>query len=71
MNDQVTPSIEPRAASARFAATRALLQRGQHGFARIFVTLERRHRHAVETRDAHDFFDKIGFAFDVAAPTRR
>ena len=70
MNDQVTASTRPRAASARLALRVRILQRGQHGLARRVAARERSQRHAVDARDAHDLLDDIGLAFDVGAPGR-
>ena len=68
MNDQVTASTRPRAASARLALRVRTCGDGEHRLARRLAAVERRRGHAVDAGDAHDFLDDIGLAFDVGAP---
>ena len=70
MNDQVTASTSPRAASARFALrvrTCAAVSTGLRGASPRSNGVE---RHAVDTDDAHDLLDDVGLALDVRPPRR-
>jgi hypothetical protein len=49
-------------------AAGAELDRGQHRLAGVVAALERRHRHLVDTDDAHDFLDDVGLAVHIGAP---
>ena len=69
MNDQVTASRRPSAASARLATRVRFCSgvstgRGTPASSRG----QRRRRHAVEAGDAHDLLDDVGLAVDVGAP---
>src|SRR6185437_13900152 len=51
-------------------ASGALLDRRQHRLARILAALERRHRHLIDTDNAHDLLDDVSLALHVGAPGR-
>ena len=69
MNDHVTASTSPRAASKRRARRDAALALGQHGVrATPAHARQRRRGHAIETGNAHDLFHEIGGAVDVGPP---
>ena len=68
MNDQVTASTSPLAASARLAARVRLCRIGEHRTPGVGAALERRRRHALKAENADDFLDEVGLALDVAAP---
>ena len=71
MNDQVTASTRPRAASARLALRVRTCSGGEHRLARRLAAVERRRGHAVDADDAHDLLDDVGLALDVGPPRRR
>src|SRR4029079_9269182 len=48
---------------------RAVLNHGEHRFARMF-TGERRRRDAIDTDDAHDFLDDISAPVHIRTPRR-
>ena len=70
MNDQVTASTRPRAASARLALRVRICSGVSTGLRGEFAAIERRHRHAVDADDAHDLLDDVGLAVHVGAPGR-
>ena len=48
----------------------AVLDRREHGFARVVAARERRRRHLVDADDAHQFLDDVGAAMHVRPPRR-
>ena len=70
MNDQVTASTMPRAASARLARRVRSWIGVSTGLRGVLAALERRHRHLVDADDAHDLLDDVGLALHVGAPGR-
>ena len=70
MNDHVTASTMPRAASARLARRVRSWIVVRTGLRGVVATLERRHRHLVDADDAHDLLDDVGLAVHVGAPGR-
>ena len=70
MNDQVTASTMPRAASARLALRVRTWIGVSTGLRGASPRVERRRRHAVDADDAHDLLDDVGLALDVRPPRR-
>ena len=70
MNDQVTASTMPRAASARLARRVRSWIVVRTGLRGVVAALERRHRHLVDADDAHDLLDDVGLAVHIGAPGR-
>ena len=70
MNDQVTASIMPRAASARFAARVRICSAVRILRVDRVVAAERLRRDVVDAMDAHDLLDEIGLAVDIRPPGR-
>ena len=68
MNDHVTASTMPRAASARLARRVRSWIGVSTGLRGVVAALERRHRHLVDADDAHDLLDDVGLAVHVGAP---
>ena len=70
MNDQVTASTMPRAASARLALRVRICTAVRIGLRALRAAVERRRRHAVDADDAHHLFDDVGLAVHVRPPRR-
>ena len=70
MNDQVTASTMPRAASARLALRVRIWIGVSTGLRGAVAAVERRRRDAVDADDAHDLLDDVGLAVDVRPPRR-
>ena len=70
MNDQVTASLNPRAASARPCPVSPDLPGCQNLLPDRAGPRQRRQRHPVKPDDAHDLLNEIGLAFDVRTPAR-
>ena len=68
MNDQVTASTSPRAASARLALRVRTCNAVSTGLRGVRAAAERRRGDAVDADDAHDLLDHVGLAFDVGPP---
>ena len=68
MNDHVTASTMPRAASARLARRVRDWIGVRIGLRGVVAAIERRHRHLVDADDAHDLLDDVGLAVHVGAP---
>ena len=70
MNDQVTASVMPRAASARLASRVRSWIGGEHRLAGVGAARKRRRRHALDADDAHQLLDDVGAALHVRPPRR-
>ena len=69
MNDQVTASSSPRAASTRRAMRRRFWMRRQHARRDVVEARQRIDRHLVDAHHAHDLFDEVGLLRHVRAAT--
>ena len=71
MNDQVTASTRPEAASTRRASHVRFCNKVRIGCAtRAIFTRHRGRSDAIDAGNAQDFFDEIGLAFDIGTPGR-
>ena len=68
MNDQVTASTSPRAASARFALRVRTCSAVSTGLRGASPRSNGVNGTLVDADDAHDLLDDVGLALDVAAP---